>query len=446
MRIGTDRFNSAVVRSAIARQTEVSDAATPFGCCAFFDECADGIFSLYYRGVLDLLDWMGFVPTDTCYRSVEFINYLRPEQSGGADTPGYISDPCEDPHGTEFGECSLTVDDFGRYGREGPVRDLMKSKKWCKISPRFFLDGTPVDSEAQWDMFFAMDQLLTDIRKALVTGNATTAGQFDGLERWVRTGYDCASLDSYVINWNGNPMAGGNGITINGAAIANTWDIIDVLLDVFRNIMERVSWSPLLRQQQGNMREGDVIILLPGFLARCLLDFFTCWSVCGGAQYEIVTKDAKEMREFRLTLNGGMFGDGQIMLDGFTIPLLQYDWELVKGPKTGDMYLLTGAIGQNRVWEGEHLDANTAVREALEGYNSSEYSSLDGGRVLTKGDVNNLCAQKKLWMFPRLFCMAPWAQVRFQNVQCETPTGPLSPDPSETSFYPETCFNPAECP
>lgn len=430
----------------LLRQTlSESDLATPFGCCNFFDDCSDGIFSLYYKGSLDLLDWMGFEVSDVCHREVDFINFVRPDTAG--TSVGYIGDPCDDPNGVEFGACNLSVDDFGRYGRSGPERDLFKPKYYCRTRPRYFLDGSQVNSEADWDRMFAMDQLLNDIRVHLVTGNNTTAGQFDGLQRWVRTGYDCTSLDSYVVDWNGNAMAGGAGITINGAAIAATFDIVDVLLDLHRNVKQRISWSPLLRNQPRNV--GDTILVMPSFMARCLLDFYTCWSVCPGAQYEEIVKNAKELREFRITLNGGLFGDGQISLDGETIPILAYDWGLINGPTTGDMYYLTGSIGAQRVWEGEHLSAQIVMDElsaaGITG-GSAGFFQTDEGRVLGKVVTDNLCRRLDLWMRPRLWCMAPWAQVRIQDVQCVTPTGPLSPDPSETSFFPEDSFSVAECP
>lgn len=418
----------------------VSNVATPFGCCNFFDHCTDSILSLHYSGSLDLLDWMGFNVSEECYRSIEFINYVRPEMSEGQPTAGYISDPCADPNGVEFGTCKLTVEDFGLFGRLGPTRNIYTPKFYCKTQPRRRLDGSLVTDEREWDMRFIMDTMLDDIRRSLITGNASVAGQFDGLQRWVKTGYSCSMLDSIILDWNGNPMSGGAGITWNGAAVPATFDFIEVLLATFRRIKRRISWSPVLKQQR--MQVGDMILLLPDFMAACLLDFFTCWSVCDGGEYNPVSLQTYEARQFRTQLLGGMFGAGRIFLDGFEIPLMPYDWEMINGPTRGDIYLLTGSVGSNRVWEGEHLDANRAAREV----GVSDYFVLDGGRVLGKTDVENLCRQMKLWMALRLFCQAPWAQVRFQDVACATPGGPMSPDPLETSFYPETSFVPAECP
>lgn len=448
--ISPDRIPARVPSQIIQREASLSLAAnqaiSPFGCCNFFDTCSDeGLFTLFFNGGLDLLDWMGFEVSDTCFRKVEYLNYNKPEN---CNQTGAMADACATPDGVEFGSCSLEITDFGLYGREGPVRDAWKPEKYCEQSPMRFIDGTRVTSESQWDEFFAMNVLLDDIRKATITGNAATAGQFDGLEQIVTTGYDCESLDSYVVDWNGNSMSGGAGITLNGNATPEGFDIVDWLLDLTRNIRERISWSPLLRNQQ--RRVGDMILVLPGFMARCLLDFYTCWSVCTGVEFEEANKSPSlEMRDFRLQLNDGLFGDGRIWLDGFEIPLLQYDWELIKGPTRGDMYLLTGGIGSVRMWEGEHLDARVVPNEFEElgvSGNPGNFYTRDDGRVLGKVVVGGTCKNIELRMRPRLFCKGPWAQIRFQNVVCRTPSGPLSPDPCESSFYIEDPLTSASCP
>jgi hypothetical protein len=434
----------------------LSNVATPFGCCNFFDHCTEEIMTLHYAGQLPLLDWMSFNVSNECYRSVEFITYVRPDRTWmvapgmqeqmrfiQVPTAGHIADACADPHGIEWGSCKLTVEDFGRYGRMGPTRAIMQPKLWCKTDPRRRLDGSPVTTEMEWDQRFVTDVILQDISSAVITGNAASAGMFDGLEQWVATDYECNPLNSIVINWNGNPMAGGNGITWNGAAIANTFDFIDVLLAAYRRIRQRISWSPVLRNQQ--MRLGDMIILMPTSMIPCLLDFFTCWSVCadsddnGNFGVAILSYEA---RAFRDQLLGGLFGFGQITIEGFPIPILGYDYELIKGPHTGDIYLLTGSIGGVRIWEGEHLSADEAAAQ----FGDVGYWSSDGGRILWYKAVDNECYHLKGWMHPRLFCLAPWAQVRFQSVRCEVPGGFLSADPEDTSFYPETSFSVAECP
>jgi hypothetical protein len=430
----------------IERQSTVSGLASPFGCCNFFDQCNDEILTLSFSGALALLDWMGFNVSEDCYRSIEFIDYIGPSgTAAGSPTGGAISDPCADPNGVEFGSCGLTVEDFGLYGREGPTREIFKPKKYCKTYPTYRLDGELVESEPEWDMVFTMNTMLDDIRRDLVSGNDANAGEFDGLENWVRTGYDCEMLDSYVIDWNGNPMSGGAGITVNGAAAPAGFDLVDFLRDAKNQIKQRVSWSPLLRSQQ--MQVGDMVLVMPWHWALCLLDFYTCWSVCADGDPQVFL-NSLDGRSFRDQLNGGLFGAGFITLDGDVIPILAYDWELIKGPKTADIYLLTGAVGSFRIWEGEHLSADMALTEFFSdpSAGADAYFSSDGGRVLGRVDTNNLCRAMKLWMSLRLFCRAPWAQVRFQNVQCERAFTPLSPDPLESSFYPQSSFSVANCP
>lgn len=424
------------------RTMSLDDMATPFGCCNFFDECADGLMSLHYNGRLGLLDWMGFNPVEECYQSVEFISYVRPERQIDGVTPtyGHLADPCEDPNGIEIGSCKLTVEDFGRYGRRGPVREINKPKRYCKTSPRRRLDGKVITDEREWDIRYAVDTLLGDIRTDLIEGTTLTAGQFDGLERWVRTGYDCSILDSIVVDWNGNNMNGGAGITYNGHPIAATYNFVDVMLDAVRRTNQRIMWSPVLSAQTPMI--GDRILLMPTFMTNCFLDHYTCWSVCPGQQYNEVILQSYEARTFRNSLLGGMFGQGRIFIDGFEVPILGYDWGLIKGPTRGDIYYLTGSVGAVRLWEGQFLSA----AEAASQFAVNGYFQTDGGRILGVTETENQCYRTKVWINPRLFCMAPWAQIRFQDVVCRNPMGPLSGDPDMTSFYPLTSFEPAECP
>lgn len=429
------------------RQLTLDNTASPFGCCNFFDRCNDELMTLHYSGTLPLLDWMGFDVSDECYKSMEFITYVRPDFTDTTPNPGYLSDACATPYGFTYGVAKLDVEDFGRYGRSGPTRDIMKPEKYCKTDPIRRLDGEPVTNEMEWDARFATDVLIQDISKGIITGNSATPGQFDGLEQWVTTGYPGDNgefLDSYVIDWNGNPMTGGAGITWNGNAIAATYNFIDVLRSVVRRIKTRISWARQLMNQRMNL--GDMILVMPSTMAECLLDFFTCWSVCEGTQYNQVDLNRLDARNFRNGLvaenPNNLWGFGFITIDNMTIPILGYDWELQKSPTLGDIYLLTGAIGSVRIWSGEHLSANQAASM----HESEGYFSVDGGRILGTTTLENECRKMKLWMHPRLFCRAPWAQVRFQNVKCGTPLGALSADPLETSFYPQTSFTDAECP
>lgn len=422
----------------VVRAMTVTDSPTPFGCTNFFDRCTTELMSLHYGGSLPLLDWFGFDVSDTCVRTFEYLVYQRADRTtGNAPTPGYLNDPCETPNGWEYGTTKMTIEDFARYGRRGPVREVMKPRRYCETDPIRRLDGQVVTDEREWDVRFTTDQIISDISRDIIVGNKTSnPGQMDGLESLVKTGYPAPPLDSIVIDWNGNPMSGGAGLTWNGTPVTGSWDFVDVLTSIVRRVRQRISWSPTLRNQQLNL--GDMILLMPTNMAQCLLDFYTCWSVCAGAEFNEVVLNTYEARQFRQQLVGGLFGYGQIMIDGIPLPILGYYWGLIKGPNTGDVYLLTRSVGSTRMWYGEHLSADEAARRYAEG----GYFSTDGGRILGRYDAENECIQLKEWMHPRIYTTAPWAQVRFQNVRCVTPGGWLSPDPEESSFAMLSSFAP----
>lgn len=426
------------------RRLTVSSEASPFGCCGYFDQCADGIFSLYYRGSLGLLDLLNFQPTDTCKEVIEYINYIRPEQSQSESTEGALSDPCADPYGFEFGNCTLSIEDFGRIGRHGPTREIMKPKYYCKTSPRYTFDGEPIANEDEWDMTFAMDQILNDVRGYVIDGDAATAGEFDGLENIVTTGYDCPQLDSYVIDWNYSTLGNSVTATINGQAIADGSNLYDVLNDVIAQIKQRISWSPVLGTQ--NIAIGDVVAILPTFLVRCALDGFTCYSLCADSVHD--TYEARTFRKELITGPNNLFGYGYFETDdGMPIPFMTHDWNISTGT-AGDAYILFRAVGNQRLWEGQFLSPNGALSEMPE-LSSKGYFAA-GERTIGLYETDNMCKQMKLWQYPRIFCRAPWAQIRIQNISCVRSLNPISPDAGfNASFYPGqngASFTPAECP
>ena len=430
-----------VQRVAVQPTLSVESGASPFtGCCNFFDRCGDGdMMSLHYAGTLPLLDWMNFTVGTECVRTFEFMTYLRPEQTQqGADTPGHLADPCATPYGVEWGYNKLTIENFGRYGRRGPTRSIMQPQRYCITDQRRRLDGSPVTDEQEWDLRFATDVMIQDISRDVIVGNSSTDGKFDGLERWVRTGYDNPALNSFIVDWNGNTMAGGAGITVNGQAIGATIDFVQVLRSVARRIKTRIGWSPMLRTNVLN--PGDMILLMPSHVATCLLDFFTCWSVCPGVTDITVMYQKQEAITFRNSLNGGLFNAGVITLDGVPFHIMAYDWGLIKSASLSDVYLLTGSVGSVQLWFGEHLSAATAAAK----YTTAGYFSSDGGRILATKVLENECSQLRAWLHPRIYTRAPWLQARFQNVRCTDILDPLSPDPA-SSFFVTTSFDAANC-
>lgn len=427
----------------------VSDAASIFGCCGLFDLCSDeDILSLTLQSADPLLDWLGWQASVLCEKRMNFITWQGPDGiAAGAPTEGYLADPCAEPNTYEFGTCDWYIQDFGRLRRAGPVRDATENQvRYCENEPRWRRDGSRVSDEQEWDALFSAEALLQDIRRYTVTGNAGTGGLYNGFQQLVvnnytnSTGRRCATMDSVVTDWNGNDMngAGGGAITWNGNAVNGTPNFVDMLLDVFRRIRQRIQWAPRLNRP---LSVGDIVLVMPTFLTRCLLDAYTCWSVCEGAQYNEANLDTFEARQFRNNLMGGTFGDGRIFLDGFEIPLLGWDWDgMINGPTTGDVYMLTGSIGNVKTMYYEYLDMRTAAD--LQG----KLVPMETGRFLRWVESDETCYTQRLEIRPRIISWAPWANARFQDVVCTIPTGPMSPDPTQTSYFPETSFSVAECP
>jgi hypothetical protein len=422
--------------------------ATLYGCCGFLDLCNDvDLMSLSFAGGDKFLDWLGWQKTDVCIIKKTFLTTVRAAEVLGVKSSGVVSNPCAGANGAEWGGCDFTIEDFGRIRRTGPTRDVTKvNLKYCEIQPRYRLDGSIIANDVEYDMRIATEVLLQDLKGLVVSGTIVNAGEFDGLESLVKTGYTgsnghrCTSMDSVVIDMAANDMNGGAGMTWNGAAIDATFDFIDILLAAFRRILDRIQMAPALAS--ASLVAGDVVFVAPTHLLRCLLNAYTCWSVCPGTQYNEVSIQNYEARTFRNTLNGGMFQAGRIYLDGFEIPLIAYNWGLIKGPTLSDAYLLTGKVGTIRLINGQFNDMSVVPPT----YPDGAYSYTDGGRLLTWAEKDSTCLHRTVEMQPRLLMWAPWAQVRFENIRCTPPGGIISPDPWETSFFPETSFDAPACP
>jgi hypothetical protein len=435
------KINRRVMHSNPKQRLELATSGVPDSpwiadATPFFDRCVNELMSLHFAGRMGIMDLFNWSVSDVFTKTFNYITYNRPEHAEGTATPGHLADPCADPHGFEYGTSQITLEGFGRYGRMGPVREIIKAERYCETDPRYRLDGTPVTSEFEWDMAFMMDVLKQDLFRDIVVGNSATAGKFDGLLQWINTDYDTELLNSTVVDWNGNGMNGGAGTTVNGRPIADDTNLINVLLAIFRRFRQRIKWSPMLATEELNGR--NMVLVLPTHLAECLLDAFTCWSVCEGQEFNPVNLMTYEARNFRDTLNGGRYGGGFIRLDGQVIDLYPYDWETMHGSTSGDMYFLTLSVGNQQLWEGEHLNAAEAARR-MGDLGHKQYFSTDGGRIIGTTDVDNLCRQTKIWIRPRLVNRAPWLQARIMDVRCERILDPISPDP-ESSFFPNTSF------
>lgn len=440
------------------RTMTVSDAATIYGCCGLFDLCDDmDLMSLSFAGAAPFLDWIGWSASLQCNVRKGFISYTRPAQARAmlpdgpqemrmqqVCTGGALADPCATPNGIEWGKCEFLLHDWGRIRRIGETRDVTKvSTKLCEIQPRYRLDGSLITNDREFDLRMLMEVIIGDLKGYVIDGNHAVAGQFDGLNQLIKTNYlnpdglPCNLMDSIIVNWNGNDLDGGAGITWNGVPQPATADFVEFLLAIYRRFKQRISWAPALASQ--NMRIGDMVIMAPSSFIPCLLDAYACWSVCPNS----ATLISKESRDYRQSLNGGLFGAGRIFLDGFEIPLVPYDWGgLQQSPTISDVYFLTGSVGPVKLLEGQYLDMRPAVNAYPGGL---PYAYTDGGRILTGTVQEFTCIREWLEMAPRILAWAPWASARIENVACHG-VGPVLGDDPCSSYFPITSFVPASCP
>jgi ferredoxin-like protein FixX len=320
----------------------LSTMASMYGCCGLFDLCGDNDLLSLTVEAEPFLDWLTWRPNNECNQFVKLLTYVGPAGTYNDSEGTGAAAACDDAAGVEFGTCEVLLPDKGRIKRAGPVRDLTdNNRRLCDQQPLYMKDGMQITDELMWSVTMAGLALKQDLKRMLVTGNASTANQFSGLQTLVNTGYRnardgsyCTSMDSIVLNWGSNPMS----YAYNG-----THNLIDYLIDIIRRIRTRAMWSNL-----GPISVGDMVLVMPSHIRDCLLDAFTCWSVCTGNQYDETVINTFEGRTFRDRLNGGAFGMGQIWVDGTMVPIVTYDWLPLTSAApyfTGDIYVLTRRIG-----------------------------------------------------------------------------------------------------
>jgi hypothetical protein len=385
------------------------------------------------------LDWLGWRPNDEAKQFVKLLTYVGPAGAYNNSETNGTAAACDDAAGVEFGTCQVLLPGKGRIKRAGPVRDLTENNvKLCEAQPVYMKNGQPITDELQWSTSLAGIGVRQDLMRMVITGNASNANEFSGLQSLVKTGYTdvesarrCYAMDSIVLNWGSHAAT----YAYNG-----THTLVDYIIGIVRRVRQRAASANL-----GQVVVGDMILQMPTFLRDDLLNAFTCWSVCPGAQYQEANLNTLEARTFRNTLNGGTFGMGQIFVDGTPVPIITYDW----GPLSqaaphfvGDMYLLTRRIGNVPTLSGQYIDMSKPAARFTEEVGLAHYRATDGGRFLVYWKTDNECTQPTVVMRPNLYLSAPWACARIQNVAALSPLAPLSLDPT-SSYYAEESIYPA---
>jgi len=433
----------------------LSDVAGPYGCCGVFDLCGgDDLVSLSLARFNGFLDWLGWETTDLCKIQKNFIDRTIPSEEV---RQGWLASACDAPNSINWAACDFIIEDFGRLRRAGPTQDVTKNHlRLCEAQPRYRRDGTLIVDDLEWYLVMNAEVMLQDLMLMVINGNVNTAGQFDGLENLVTTGYvnsrgqRCSLMDSITVDWNFNGLGGGAGVVWTdgrGArSVSATATFTDLLRSIVRVVRTRIRNSGLGVM---DLQVGDVAILATSQMAECILDQFTCWRVCPGLAFNESNLNTLEARTFRDNIEGGSINangnaiqvEGFVNLHGLDVPVLSYDWGLATGSHS-DVYVLTGSVGGRKVLHGQYNDMSQ-VQVRYE--NAGKFFSTDGGKVLGYFEDDETCLRPTSEIQPRIISWAPWTNTRITNVACDTPGGEIFADPTSSSFIGGSSFSIATC-
>lgn len=407
--------------------------------CGLFDLCGDNdLMSLVYGQDAPFIQWLTWQLTRYKVRKKYYISYIAPEGAAAdAPTTGVVTDCCEPGESVEWGICDYELKGFGKYRRTSPIRCLTDlDQKLCEQQPIYTMDGVAITDDGMWDKLMGMRGIYQDLYRAVINGDGSQPGEFNGIKNLINDEYvntdgeRCTSMDSICIDWDGAPLSASAGATWNGEACPDGSSLLSVMEQVFRTIKDRIMMSSTLGTQNLDTNSGDIIILGPRACLRCLLDAFVCWSVCPGGQYNEVNLNTYEARNFRNSLQGGLYNMGSINFDNNTIHLMAHDWATTDAddPTNCTLYMLTGSVGSIPVLFGELYDMRAPAARS----SSKDYT--DGGRVLTWSSEDETCIRHSVEMMPRIVNEAPFLQAKFENVPCGNAAKTPSADPLAPNF------------
>ncbi len=373
-----------------------------------------------------LLNWLQWLPNNEASRVVKILSWYGPEGAHDHSTTiGYLSDKCARPNSVEWGKCEIYFQKglLGRCGQEIAAVDI--GYKYCNAEPIYRMNGTVINNEAEWQLSLASTVLKDDISRMLITGNASTSGQFDGLEQIIaegysdyRTGYVCTHVDPIVQDW---AYAGVSGIST----------LLFEIIERFR----------LRARALGGLNASDLVIMLPAFLRNCIVNEFACEGPCGSmlTANGAVNINATARGDRDRYLIGGQYGDGWIPINGTPVSFLVNDWipftSCVGGAGyASDIYILTRRAGARTVLRGEYQNFGPSAAELARNFGANQFRVTDGGKFLVYSNNDETCFNTCLLTRPGLYCSAPWLQARITNVCCSTELTPLSPDITSEYF------------
>ena len=413
---------------------------TMYGCTGLFGLC--GPDEIIGMTMLDdpLVDWLGFFPDTVCEKFIKGWIYTDVEGTAAGSVSTYVyGEACDDPPTSEKGVCEFFIGDFGTLracGEAVKVADIGLRK--CDKQPTYTIpvEGVGpirIDNDLDLETIAGAQTVKHELSREVITGDKTVTGQFDGLSQLVKTGYmsvegnRCYAMDSLVVDWQNDDLSG----AVNGHG-----SIISKIRDMWRVLRWRINQTGM-----GAPQEGDVVLVMPTWLAWEVLDEWAVWAFreTNPAGTQVVYRDAYEMREMRERYSIGLFGGGYVTVDGFNLHIIPHDWMPIDqdAPKfCNDIYMLTRRIGNRRVLQGQYIPTDMGSNAVAQyaGYNYFQTEAMQGGRALRWMKFDNACVKPCLLTRPRMYLETPWAQGKIENVCVNVQFTPDSLDPQSNYF------------
>jgi hypothetical protein len=438
-------------QSIVIRGDNLTQPATVDGIYnqLLFDLCGDNdLVSLSLYGAYNkAIDAIGVVNSSVQHIHEDMIVYVA-ASGAAADTPtsGVHTDPCAAGNSVESGGCSFELTGWGRLRRTSETRDITDViEKYCASQPIYDIAGDRIENDYEWDVVRLAAVILQDFHRLLITGNNAVAGQADGLEQLVTYGYQdpstdelCGAMDSTVIDYNNNavcPVNGATAVTYNGALVTDGYKLFDFIKSFLRRTAQRVNMSSLVGAPLH-------IALATTETINCLINCYVCDIVCGS---DVERMDSVEARQEigRLRQEFGANSAVLLSFEGYPVIFYAYDWALYDSvADNSDIYILTPTVGNQPLLRVQMKDMSGALTTTNK--SGTEFNVTDQNRVLSWETWDHTCYTVSVEMQWRVYCPAPWAQMRIMNVKCDTPLGGISNDPLSNLFIEDNLVAHAE--
>lgn len=351
--------------------TLVKRAGTnPYGAQGFLDPSGNNDFmSLVAPGMDALSSAVDHIPTTVHEKRVDFIEYMKPQDVvDGNPRPGSIADEsARRPKATSKAR-QFRVNGFTHVGVSGEDISIYGDGAQRETAPRFYLDGSPLDGNQEYQMVVAGSVMMQNYDVLRVDGEFKTDAdgkvyETKGLKEWVNVGQVDAdgqpfnAMNSTVINWNHTGLESSGATFVdaqNPNALAPKASTDGV------GLFEYLERDQVRRMMKVNKLPGmswqDV-----GVSDRALLCNVSHWYalLMEGAKKIVAesSRNASIRAELRELMQGGPFGFG-------VLPLATGDMPLIITEGVGnDLYSLVFRIGGESVLYKEYFDMSNIRRK-----------------------------------------------------------------------------------